>query len=307
VFLVWGKTQVDTTFHIRIGRASRALVLSCLGLMATLWLVIAIGHSARTLVLVSLLAPIVAVEAWQVYHQSRALRRNARQHAQAAAEVERHYFQVLCEVVKIVEGRDDTRIGRSERIARLAEEMAPRVGVDPSRVKLLGMVGRVHDIGLLSVPERVLAKPGGLNGAEYRVVKEHAELGYRMLKPLTFLTEVLGAVRHHHERMNGSGYPDGLAGEDIPIEARVLAVADAYDAMTYGRPYRNALTPPQALGELIRCSGSGYDTRCIAALADTVHMAHLLPVNADADASPPDAAASPGDASQPLADVSVGS
>ena len=201
----------------------------------------------------------------------------------------------------MVEGRDDYLAGRSERIARLAEEMAPRLGVSPSRAKLLGMAGRVHDIGLLSVPERVLAKPTGLNGSEYRAVKEHSDVGYRMLKPLTFLADVLDAVRHHHERMNGSGYPDGLTGEEIPIEARILSVADAYDAMTHDRPHRSALTPPQSIGEMLRCSPFGYDADCVAALAETVHLAHLLPQKV------PEADSPPTEEPLPLTDASLAS
>jgi HD-GYP domain-containing protein (c-di-GMP phosphodiesterase class II) len=131
---------------------------------------------------------------------------------------------------------------------------------------LLSLAGRLHDIGLLAVPRDVLEKSTSLDREEFRIIKKHSEVSYEVLKPLGCLEDVLPAIRFHHERMNGTGYPSGLVGQAIPLEARIVAVADAYDAMTHDRPYRPALSPLQAMEELQRCTPEGYDKECVDAL-----------------------------------------
>ncbi len=215
--------------------------------------------------------------AWRIFRTVHHLHDHAQDQATAAAEAERHYFGVLGQVVAVVEGRDPYLAGRSERIAMLASQMAAKLGLGDERCLLLGMVGRVHDIGLLSVSPEILRKATGLSGSEYSAVKKHSQVGRHMLQPLTFLHPVLDAVLHHHERMNGTGYPEGLVGEQIPIEARIMAVADSYDAMTHDRPHRGALSTRQAVGELVRCADNGYDRNVVIALAEIVHMQDVLP------------------------------
>ena len=113
-----------------------------------------------------------------------------------------------------------------------------------------------------------------------RTVREHSDISYEVLKPLAMLAPVLPAIRHHHERTNGTGYPAALAGDAIPLEARILAVADAYDAMTHDRPHRQALSSLVALRELRRCCPSGYDSRCVEALAEVLHAPAMEKVQA---------------------------
>jgi len=140
---------------------------------------------------------------------------------------------------------------------------------------LMNLAGRLHDIGMLAVPQSIVAQRSTLGAEAFRSIKEHPSISWEALKPLELLEEVLPAIRHHHERMNGTGYPSGLSGEEIPLTARILAVADAYDAMTHDRPHRGAVTPLSAVHELRRCAPEGYAPRCVEALADVLHLPAL--------------------------------
>ncbi len=219
----------------------------------------------------------LAVLAWRLWRRVRLLRGHVFRHRAELAEAERHYFEVLRNIVRVVEGREKSTRGRSERIGRLAEEMGTALGLAEDRARLLGLVAQVHDIGMLSVPERIMQKAAHLAANEFQSVQAHPQIGHEVLAPLSFLTPVLGAVLHHHERMNGTGYPAGLAGQAIPLEARILAVVDAYEAMTHDQPYRPALAPPSAVRELVRCADDGFDRDCVTALARAVHLDALLP------------------------------
>jgi HD-GYP domain-containing protein (c-di-GMP phosphodiesterase class II) len=126
--------------------------------------------------------------------------------------------------------------------------------------------GWLHDVGKVAIPERILAKPGPLDDDEWELIRTHPVVGEQMVRGVTALRAAAAAVRHHHERYDGSGYPDGLAGESIPIEARIVAAADAYSAMTAERPYSAARTPPEAAIELRRSAGSHLDPRVVTAL-----------------------------------------
>ncbi|MFW6146320.1 MAG: HD domain-containing phosphohydrolase [Planctomycetota bacterium] len=267
-------------------RVTRALTvvgsLSAILFAAT----VASRPSLTTMGLALLAAPMVVL-AWRALRREGRLHERMRAQAQAAVEAENHYFEVLSEVMAVVEGRDRYLAGRSGRIAALTNQMAVAVGLDASEAALLGRIARVHDIGLLSVEPEVLRKATGLTGAEYGAVKKHCQVGCHMLRPLTFLRPMLDAVLYHHERMNGTGYPEGLTGEQIPLPARILAVADSYEAMTHDRPHRHSLTSRQAVGELIRCADVGYDRRCVKALAEIAHAEDLLPASwRDAAAEP---------------------
>ncbi|HUS47107.1 MAG TPA: HD domain-containing phosphohydrolase, partial [Phycisphaerae bacterium] len=111
--------------------------------------------------------------------------------------------------------------------------------------------------------------------AEFRTVQKHPEVSYQVLRPLRSVAPILPAIRYHHERMNGSGYPEGLKGDKIPLGASIIAVADSYDAMTHDRPHRPAMTPLQAMMELRRCTPAGYDGRCVDAMAEIVNLPDL--------------------------------
>lgn len=185
---------------------------------------------------------------------------------EAAWQAEEHYADVLARMVQFAESRDRYLGGHSQRVGDLSQRMARRLGMNDQEAEKLRLAGELHDVGLLAIPASTLGYQGRISSESFRSVKDHSRIGYDMLKPLSTLGEALLAIRHHHERMNGTGYPDGLAGKDIPLGARVLAVADSYDAMTHDRPHRGAISPADALRELRRCSPAGYDPLCVDAL-----------------------------------------
>ena len=211
----------------------------------------------------------------QVGRAIRLLHRQQAEARRASLQAERHYFKVLRRVLSAIEAREPYTRGRSKRIGYLARKVAQKLGMDSSQARLLDLAGQVHDIGLLAVPDHILNKPSRLGNEEFRTIMKHADASHRILQPLTFLAEALPAIRYHHERMNGTGYPHGISGDAIPLPARILAVVDAYDAMIHDRPHRSALPPIEALNELRRCSPAGYDPDCVAALEEVMQMRHL--------------------------------
>jgi HD-GYP domain-containing protein (c-di-GMP phosphodiesterase class II) len=219
---------------------------------------------------------------WAVKH----LDRRSQTLRKAAALAERHYLNVLRQIVRIVEARDQYTHGHSERVGLLAERIARQLGLPDARCRLLGLAGQLHDIGLLAVPGNVLDKQGAFNSGEYKTVQKHSEISYDLLQPMESLAEVLPAIRHHHERVNGTGYPDGLEGDAICLEARILAVADSYEAMTHDRPHRPAMTPLRATEELRRCAPWGYDARCVEALAQIIHLGQLKEIMSLVESAP---------------------
>jgi putative nucleotidyltransferase with HDIG domain len=170
---------------------------------------------------------------------------------------------VLTTLSRAIEARDPYTRGHSARVTTIAEAIARRLGWDDERLELLHLGGRLHDVGKLGVSEEVLAKRGRLDEEELAQIREHPKLGARILLRVATLRGALPYVLYHHERWDGGGYPTGRAGEEIPLEARVLAVADAFDAMTSDRPYRPALDRDEALAEVARCSGTQFDPEIV--------------------------------------------
>jgi HD-GYP domain-containing protein (c-di-GMP phosphodiesterase class II) len=127
----------------------------------------------------------------------------------------------------------------------------------------LALLCQVHDLGKVGIPDRILFKPGPLNEEEWAVMCQHAEKGYRIAQATSDLAGIADLILKHHERWDGKGYPFGLAGEEIPIECRILAIADSFDAMTNDRPYKKAISAQEALEELKRCAGSQFDPRLV--------------------------------------------
>jgi putative nucleotidyltransferase with HDIG domain len=165
-----------------------------------------------------------------------------------------------------VDARDAYTAGHSRRVQRLALLIGEELGLSRAELDLLGYAALFHDIGKLAVPDAVLLKPGSLSSAEWNVMRRHADEGARIIDRLGFLQDAVPAIRHHHERYDGSGYPDGLAGEDIPLGARIIHVADALDSMLTTRIYRAARPAEQALEELRRGVGTQFCPRCVGAL-----------------------------------------
>jgi HD-GYP domain-containing protein (c-di-GMP phosphodiesterase class II) len=160
-----------------------------------------------------------------------------------------------------LEARDPYLCGHSARVTSIAEGLAGRLGWRGERLEALRLGGSLHDVGKIAVETRILRKPGPLDDAELAQIRRHPVTGARLVESFADFEPALPYVLHHHERWDGEGYPHKLRGEAIPVEARVLGVADAFDAMTSLRPYRPALTVEQALAELERCAGTQFDPR----------------------------------------------
>jgi HD-GYP domain-containing protein (c-di-GMP phosphodiesterase class II) len=160
---------------------------------------------------------------------------------------------------RLLEERDPWSTGHSSRVAALAEDLARSLGWGEPELRLLRLGSRLHDVGKLAVPVCVLCKPGPLAPKERAQIRVHPTAGAQLLAPVEELRPILPCVLYHHERWDGGGYPAGRSRTEIPIEARILAVVDAFDAMTSARPYRDALPEWRALAEVARCAGSQFD------------------------------------------------
>ncbi len=164
-----------------------------------------------------------------------------------------------------VDAKDHYTYGHSKKVSKYAGLIGEIMGLSQSRVASLRNSGLLHDIGKIGVADAVLRKPGRLDKEEWQQIRTHPELGVTIMRHVDQLEGCLPAIRHHHEHLDGSGYPLGLQGEAIPLEARILSVADAYDAMTSARPYRDPLPPELALDELLRNAGTQFDPRVVEA------------------------------------------
>lgn len=174
----------------------------------------------------------------------------------------------LVALADAVDMRDPYTAQHSHRVAQLSEAIARRLGVPADDVSTLAAIARVHDVGKLVVRDAILLKDDVLTPQEYAEMKGHVEAGIRILDHISLYRDSLEILAQHHERLDGSGYPRGLRGDEIIFPARVLAVADAYDAMTTDRPYRPAKTPEEAVRELYRVAGKEYDLNVVRALED---------------------------------------
>ncbi len=173
---------------------------------------------------------------------------------------------IVRSLVNVLDAKDSYTSGHSDRVAEYARLTAQHMGLSGEECEQICLAGLLHDIGKVAIPDDILNKPGRLNEQEARLVQRHPVTGYEILKPLNSLSRVLPGVLHHHESWDGSGYPDGLSGRAIPLQARILAVADAWDAMTSRRSYRAALPVSQARQILQDGAGRQWDPECVAAV-----------------------------------------
>lgn len=165
---------------------------------------------------------------------------------------------VLFSLALSIEARDPYTRGHCDRLAAMGSKLGERLGLCEEEVTALRRAGIVHDVGKIVVPDAILLKPGPLTPDEITVMRKHTVVGERICAPLKSLRPVLPIIRHHHEKRDGSGYPDGLKGEEIPLPARILQLADVYDALTTDRPYRKAISSQEALTLMAEESGLGW-------------------------------------------------
>ena len=176
---------------------------------------------------------------------------------------------VLCTLARSIEAKDPYTEGHCDRLSRYAVSLAEKIGLPPEVCNDLRRSGIVHDIGKVAVPEFVLLKPGPLDPAERKIMEEHTIVGERICAPLKSFRNVLPIIRSHHEKQNGTGYPDHLKGEDIPLTARILQTVDIYDSLTTDRPYRKALEQARAMQILWEETRRGWwDANLVGALED---------------------------------------
>jgi putative nucleotidyltransferase with HDIG domain len=168
-------------------------------------------------------------------------------------------------LVAALDARDQYTAGHSAVVAVYARDIAERLQLSEGEQQLAHLCGLLHDIGKVGLPAGLLEKPGALTLEERRRMEEHSAIGERILSKVEGYAEIAKIVRHHHERMDGNGYPDGLRAEDIPVISRIIGVADAYNAMTSGRPYRDAMPSRVARLRLAQAVGSQFDTTVVAA------------------------------------------
>lgn len=183
--------------------------------------------------------------------------------SQLFQEKEELTLGVVKSLVRSLEARDAYTCGHSDRVALISSILAGELGYDEKARYQIYITGLLHDVGKVGIPDGILNKPDRLTDEEFDVIKKHPVIGYDILKDLKQFSFVLPAVRHHHEQMNGRGYPDGLSGENIPLDARIMAVADAYDAMTSSRPYRDGMPFEKAESILKENRGPQWDPQVL--------------------------------------------
>ncbi|MDI3339974.1 MAG: diguanylate cyclase [Sphaerobacter sp.] len=194
----------------------------------------------------------------------------ATENAQLYGRMRDLYLSGIRTLAATVDAKDSYTHGHSERVARYARAIAVELGLPQLEVETIELAGLLHDIGKIGVPDVVLQKPGRLDPEERALIMEHAALGAKILADNLSLMPLVPLVRHHHEWYDGSGYPDGLSGDEIPLGAAIIAVADTYDTMTTDRPYRKAPGREQARAEILRCSGTQFNPRVVAAFLRTL-------------------------------------
>ena len=178
-------------------------------------------------------------------------------------DIKQSYINTVKTIVAAIEANDSYTKGHSERVAELVLAVGKKIKIPERELQKLEYVTFLHDVGKIGISEDILNKPGRLSTEEYEEVKGHSLIGAEILQKIKFLSSKSDIILYHHERYDGSGYPAGLKGDNIPLEARILAIVDTYDAMTTDRPYRSAKTPAQAVQELSQLSGELYDPKLV--------------------------------------------
>ncbi len=182
-----------------------------------------------------------------------------------------YFYRVVQSLVKILEAKDIYTQGHSERVSEYAQKIAQVMGFSEEKVEMVRRVAELHDIGKLIIQENILNKKGKLTDEEWKIVKDHPAVGESILKPTFIEPELLAVIRSHHERYDGTGYPDHIKGDQISIFAQIIAVADSYDAMTSARAYRPALTNEKAMEELRNNCGTQFNTQVVNAFLQVLN------------------------------------
>jgi len=186
-------------------------------------------------------------------------------------------LSIIYALAATVDAKDSYTYGHSRKVSEYAIAIAETMKLPAEKIHSIRSAGLLHDIGKIGVPDSILNKNSSLSSDENELIKTHPKMGEEILKHVIDLTSCIPGILHHHERFDGAGYPAGLTGEKIPIEARILSVADAYDAMVSPRPYRKQLSLQEAIDELKRCSGTQFDPEIVDAFVKVIQKNDVKP------------------------------
>lgn len=200
-----------------------------------------------------------------------------RQSFEMANQLQRQTREALMALVQVIDERDASTLDHSKRVSAHAESIALTLDLSPEEIEVIASAALVHDLGKVGMADAILLSTRRLSPQERKSAERHAEIGALLLDKFPLFRKGANLVRHHHERFDGTGYPDHLKGQDIPIGARIIAVADAYQAMIEERPYRRALTKEAAMGELVACSGTQFDPAVVQAFLQILNVPSQVP------------------------------
>ncbi len=187
-------------------------------------------------------------------------------------ELEQTFMETALALADAIEKRDQYTAGHTRRVTRYAMWIADEIHLPSSEKKWLALSGILHDIGKIGIRDNILNKTGALKTGEYEIMQQHTIFGAEIVEKIHSLNKVVGGILYHHEKMDGTGYPNGLKGEEIPLFARIIAVADTFDAMTTDRPYRKALSREDSIAELKRMSGTQFDPKIVEAFLSKLRL-----------------------------------
>ncbi|MFQ5663715.1 MAG: diguanylate cyclase, partial [Terriglobia bacterium] len=205
----------------------------------------------------------------EVYHRLEQVIRSLGMPAEWT-EVPMPVLDTVTSLAFAIDAKDHYTQGHSQNVTRYCLQVARHLRMPEKEVEELRLAALLHDVGKIGIPETILNKPGPLTADEFDVMKQHAVLGAKILEPLRSIQNIQKIVRHHHERWDGTGYPDGLAGEAAPLGARLIAIADAYDTMVTERTYKRSRSHPEAVDELRRCAGTQFEPKLVEAFVAAV-------------------------------------
>lgn len=194
-----------------------------------------------------------------IYNSSNKLFRQKQEISTSYQKLNNMYKSMIQTITKAVDARDKYTSGHSQRVAEYTVDFAKYLALDDETIDHLEIAALLHDIGKLGVPESIINKPGNLTKKEFDLIKEHPNIGKKILEDINELEKILDAIKFHHERYDGTGYPTGIKGKQIPYIARIITITDAYDAMTSNRPYRNFLSHKKAINEIKKHVGTQFD------------------------------------------------